>query len=356
MVGDGVNANVHSGWDDEKIKVTINVPSGLDDLELKLTSNLSSPISDESWGIDNFTIDLPSGSDVLSASSSDLSATGITATYDGSTKTLTLTKPEGGTAAEFEQVLRSVEFSNASDAPDPNTRTLIVSTTNSSSQTTEHDTAQFTVTRVNDQPAFDEFTSLNYTENDSAKAISPDAVIIDVDESTDFDGGYVLAQLIAGSEASDQLSILESGGISLSGNLVQYTVDSITTEIGAIDNSFDGVNQNDLKIHLSQHATHEATQALIRAIAYHNTSDDPSSGLSNNDRTVRFILNDGGNTSGIDPVDQADSALECSVDVSIIFTSVNDAPGLTYSVGGTWSEAISGDSDPLLVPKRCICE
>ena len=175
----------------------------------------------------------------------------------------------------------------------------------------------------------------------------PDVVIKDVDESTDFDGGFVLAQLIA-VRGLDQLSILESGGISLSGNLVQYTVDSITTEIGAIDNSFDGVNQNDLKIHLSQHATHEATQALIRAIAYHNTSDDPSSGLSNNDRTVRFILNDGGNTSGIDPVDQADSALVCSVDVSIIFTSVNDAPSLTYSVGGTWSEAISGDSDPLL--------
>ena len=27
---------------------------------------------------------------------------------------------------------------------------------------------------------------------------------------------------------------------------------------------------------------------------------------------------------------------------------MNDAPSLTYSVGGTWSEAISGDSDPLL--------
>ena len=63
--------------------------------------------------------------DTLSAT---VGATGITASYNSTTGTLTLSKAGGGSASAFQQVLRTVTFNNASDAPDPEARRLVVST------------------------------------------------------------------------------------------------------------------------------------------------------------------------------------------------------------------------------------
>ena len=63
--------------------------------------------------------------DTLSAT---VGSTGITASFNTTTAVLTLTKATGGTEAEFQQVLRTVTFNNASDAPNNTTRTFTVST------------------------------------------------------------------------------------------------------------------------------------------------------------------------------------------------------------------------------------
>jgi hypothetical protein len=63
--------------------------------------------------------------DTLSAT---VGATGITASFNSATGTLTLSKSGGGSAEAFQQVLRTVVFNNASDAPDPELRRLVVST------------------------------------------------------------------------------------------------------------------------------------------------------------------------------------------------------------------------------------
>jgi len=74
-------------------------------------------------------------------------STGITGSYNAITGLLTFTKAIGGTAAEFQQVLRTVTFSNVSDAPDPTNRNVTVSSLSSTL-----DTGSFTVTQVNDAP------------------------------------------------------------------------------------------------------------------------------------------------------------------------------------------------------------
>lgn len=82
--------------------------------------------------------------DILSVT---VGSTGITGSYNAITGFLTLTKAIGGTAAEFQQVLRTVTFSNSSDVPDPTNRNITVSSLSSTL-----DTGSFTVTQVNDAP------------------------------------------------------------------------------------------------------------------------------------------------------------------------------------------------------------
>ena len=94
--------------------------------------------------------------------------------------------------------------------------------------------------------------------------------------------------------------------------------------MGTIDSTLNGVNGQAIKITLNSAATFSASQALLRAIGYANTSDDPSSGLSNKNRTVRITLDDGGNTSGIGPVVREDASLSVSADVTINYTSINN--------------------------------
>ena len=51
-----IEPGVFRNWDDQKFRIDISVPAGITDLELNLSSNLTSAATDESWGIDNFSI------------------------------------------------------------------------------------------------------------------------------------------------------------------------------------------------------------------------------------------------------------------------------------------------------------
>ena len=299
------------------------------------------------WG----NTDLINFSDVLTANTTDLEDTGISASYDSANGRLTLTKAEGGTAEDSSACCAALSFGNSSDAPDPALRTLIASTENSQGVLSQQDTNTFSINRSNDAISFRGIETLNYSENEAAKAIVPAGEIVDVDRSIHFGSGFIKAEFIAGSEASDQLTILESGGISVDGNTVSFTLnDDSTVVIGSIDGALNGINNTALQVNLNNNATLAASRALLRAFAYHNTSDDPSSGIADadNNRSIRITVNDGGSTSGVDPISQQDAALEGSTDVTVAFTSINDAPELSFTASGTWTESNSGTADPLL--------
>ena len=254
---------------------------------------------------------------------------------------------EGGTAEEFQQVLRGVSFSNTSDAPDYRPEQSRHQR-NSQGTVSEHDTASFTINRSNDTISFDGIETLNYTENQAATSLIPNGQIIDVDRSKHFDGGFLQVEFLSGSEATDQLTILEKDGISVSGQDINFALNpDSTVVIGSIDGQLDGSNNTSLKINLNSNANLAASRALLRAIAYHNTSEDPSSGQPDNDRNIRITFNDGGSTSGVAPVDQATAALEGTTELTVAFTSVNDPPELSFDVSGNWQEVNSGDATPI---------
>ncbi|MFO1257960.1 MAG: DUF4347 domain-containing protein [Gammaproteobacteria bacterium] len=175
--------------------------------------------------------------------------------------------------------------------------------------------ANISVNAVNDAPTLSGAAqTLSYVENSGATAIDTVVTVADVDSGT-FNTGFVQAQITTNGAAEDQLSVLNIGNapcqIGVSGSTVSY----VGVAIGTIDGVLNGVNNTALKITLNNNASTAAVRALIRAIAYRNTSEHPST-LS---RTVTFTFNDGGNTG-------SGGALQTTRTATINITRANDAP------------------------------
>lgn len=184
------------------------------------------------------------------------------------------------------------------------------------------------ITQANDAPVMDALgASLAYLENGAASSIAPNTTVTDPD-SANFDGGSLTVGLGGTGTGSDQLSVLNvgtgAGQIGLSGANVSYESTTIGTMTG-------GVNGADLVINLNSVATQEAVQALARAIAFANNSDNPSTSA----RSVSFTLIDGDGTAA-GGKDTGSSA------ATVVVTSVNDAPVLASSAGNTAYTEVGG--------------
>ncbi|MCH5374180.1 MAG: Ig-like domain-containing protein, partial [Planctomycetes bacterium] len=153
------------------------------------------------------------------------------------------------------------------------------------------DTAWLTIREVNDPPIISGATDpVEYAENDPPLAAFAQVDVTD-DDSPDFQGGSLTASLISGGTLNDALSILQSGGILLSGGNVLYDGGSGAMLIGTF--SLQGLNLT-VNFTTSQ-ATPAAVQALARAVAFHNVSENPSAA----DRQLKLTIvdGDGGNDS-----------------------------------------------------------
>lgn len=163
---------------------------------------------------------------------------------------------------------------------------------------------------------------------------SQNALVSDTD-STDFDGGKLTVAIVTNNvTAQDVLTIVNQGNgagqIGVSGSVVSYG--------GVAIGSFTGGSLGAaLEISFNANATPAAVQALVRNIAFNNTSEDP---LTSVIRTVRFTLNDGDSTS-----------VSAASDVSVSVQSINDAPTLsttpqnsTYTENGAAVSLFSGTS------------
>ena len=147
--------------------------------------------------------------------------------------------------------------------------------------------------------------TLAYTENQPAQAIAPDAQLSDSD-SPNFDTGTLTVSFQANGEAADQLGIQNQGTGAGQIGVGAGTVSYENTQIGTFTGGANGAN---LVVTFDPDATPAAVQALIRAITYHSTSDNPGTGS----RTVNFLVSDGDGGSA-----QANAAVN--------ITAVNDAP------------------------------
>ncbi|MGE3592859.1 MAG: beta strand repeat-containing protein, partial [Arcobacter sp.] len=140
---------------------------------------------------------------------------------------------------------------------------------------------------VNDAPLLGgSASSPTFTENGAATLIDKTITITDL-EGTSYDSGYVAFKISQNAQVEDKLSILNVGGISLSGNNVTYG----GVIIGVVDSTYNGQNGKELRVNLNSNAYSSQVQALARAIAFSNPTDD----LSSNARTIEIKVSDGGN-------------------------------------------------------------
>uniref|UniRef100_UPI0035B2446B cadherin domain-containing protein n=1 Tax=Zoogloea sp. TaxID=49181 RepID=UPI0035B2446B len=159
-----------------------------------------------------------------------------------------------------------------------------------------------------------------YVENATA-IYDAGATVTDSDTSV-FTGGQLIYQITANGTATDELGIQNqgtgAGQIGLSGTNVTYG----GTTIGTYSGSF-GNGSTPLTVTLNGNASVAATQALVRAVTYRDTSDAPSA-LT---RTLSLTLSDGtGMTS-------------TPATISLAVVAQNDAP--VNAVPGAQSTPVS---------------
>jgi VCBS repeat-containing protein len=255
---------------------------------------------------------------------------GITFNYSGATGILTLT----GTAplADYEAVLRQVGFESTSDSP--GTSRQISWRVNDGSVNSAAAVTTVTVTPVNDAPVLDlngagggTSAILNYTENAAVTPIAPAATV--TDDSTDYNNAHLIITMTNGINAEDVLSIINqgtgAGQIGYSSGTITYEGVMIGTLLPSPMAPFPVLDIQFGAAAVSQ----AAAQALLHAIGYNNSSDNPTVSPA---RNVTFQLNDGdGNANGGAFLDTATATIN--------LTAVNDAAIITGTVTGDVTEA-----------------
>jgi hypothetical protein len=243
--------------------------------------------------------------------SADTTGTSIAASYDSGTGVLTLTGTD--TVANYEQVLRTIEYDNTSQDPDTTDRVLEV-VTNDGTADSNIGTTTIAMTADNDAPVLDldandssgssgaDF-STTFTEDGGAVTIADvDATFIDVDSSTLTSMTVTLTNRPNGGQES-------------------LSADTTGTSMSASYNSGSGV------LTLTGVDSIANYETVLRRIEYDNASNNPDT----TDRTITFVANDGEDDSNIGTA-------------TVVINPTNDAPVLDLDADDS-SGATGADYD-----------
>lgn len=261
------------------------------------------------------------GTDVFSAKSGQLSATdadsnttytygidggtisGSTVTKTGSYGTLTLNRTTGA--------YTYTPDSNAINALSSNVTEQFTFNVSDGSGSTDTKALVISIDSVNDAPLLGgTAVTQTYVENGSAVQVDSNITITDL-EGTSYDGGYISFSITANKESLDNLSVLNLGGITLSGSNVNYGGQTI----GTLDSVYNGQNGNDLRINLNSNAYSLDVQALARAVGFSNPSDN----FGTQSRAIEIKVNDGGDGGNT-------TARYSTKTVSVNLQAINDLP------------------------------
>ena len=218
--------------------------------------------------------------------------TGITFLWDPTLHALVLTG--ASSPANYQALLQTVAFQSTSDNPtdfdaSPQ-RTLTWFVSDGAAVTTT--TTTLDITAVNDAPQETVAASAAYTESGSPVTISPAAVASDVDNS---DLVFGVVRIVAGGFDGDVLTVngLQSG------------------TFAGIDFSYDaGLH----RLVFGGPAAVADFQALMRAVGFGSTSENPTNFGANPTRTLGWGLSDG---------DDYSSPAQTTI---VTITALNDAP------------------------------
>ncbi|MGD9623742.1 MAG: DUF4347 domain-containing protein [Arcobacter sp.] len=252
-----------------------------------LVSSVSNIYYTDTDGVDNFsnTTGKLTATDIDSGTTFTYGINGATLNGDGTVSkvgtygTLTINSSTG----EY----TFVPNSNAINALSSNVTETFTFNVSDGSGSSDSKVLTINIESVNDAPLLGgSASSPTFTENGAATLIDKTITITDL-EGTSYDSGYVAFKISQNAQVEDKLSILNVGGISLSGNNVTYG----GVIIGVVDSTYNGQNGKELRVNLNSNAYSSQVQALARAIAFSNPTDD----LSSNARTIEIKVSDGGN-------------------------------------------------------------
>jgi VCBS repeat-containing protein len=216
-----------------------------------------------------------------------------------------------GTAAQYETAIKSITFDNSTHNPNPENRNITISVSDGTAVSDTVSTIH--ITTVNDVPTV-HTDAVTFTEGDSATSVVSNLDLDDVDNST-----LSHAVVSVDVKANDVLSFTGTPPtgvtvtpIEVGGKVTGYTIDGV--------------------------ATIDQYKALIEAIKFNNTSDNPVAG----DRSVTVTVTDSGANG--DGVNGATSVIATG-NINVI--AVNDAPiighdGNGTDFGNTWNETLVG--------------
>ncbi|NJL22160.1 MAG: hypothetical protein HC895_17245, partial [Leptolyngbyaceae cyanobacterium SM1_3_5] len=233
------------------------------------------------------TIANPQTGDRFSVDSALAQSLGLSVVSGGSGLTIT----GAASVTNYQTLLRSLAYSSSSENPTEGNRTVRLQVSDGALSS---NIASWTVTvsSVNDAPVVSIAAApLTYTEGDAATAIDRLLTVADVD-SLRLDRATVT---IAANFAADQDELSVDSGLATSVGLTVANVGGVLT--------------------LSGQATIAQYQAVLRSVAYRNTSSNPTLG----DRTIQIVVRDEA---------QAESQLR---DRTIQVSPVNAAPVVTLT-------------------------
>jgi lipopolysaccharide export system protein LptA len=233
--------------------------------------------------------------DVLAANTT---GTAITASYNSSTETLTLTGSD--TLAHYGQVLDSVTFNSTSGNPDDSgsfpTRTVtwVVNDGSASFNLSTAQTETINVIAVNQPPTLTGVAaSASFTEEGGATTLSGNVTVADPNDTT-----------------------LASATVSITGGKFAGDGDVLATSTSgtSISASYDSANE---RLVLSGTDTLAHYQSVLDKITF-SAGENPTDYGSNPTRTLTWVLNDG----------HASNNLSTPQTETVNVTSVNDQPTL----------------------------
>lgn len=276
------------------------------------------------------------GQDSLEFANDGSTMGNITGSYDSGLGVLTLNSAGAtATTAQWQAALRTVTYSNSSEAPNETARTIRFIVYDGP-EVSAPATRTVTVTATNDTPQIINLdtNSVTFTENGPAVALDAlgDALVTDVDFTT-FNGGYLQVAISLGLvSAQDVLAFSTNGGLALSAGMTAGSTVSVNgTNVGTVISS--GASGENLIVHWNLATTTNAAEALLRSLVYTNLSDTPTT----NARSVYVEIADGVNSLGV-----------ATVSLSVVAT--DDVPTVTMSGGATtFIEGADMVSTPVVV-------
>lgn len=334
----------------------INAAAGIIDADITVT-DIDSPTYDGG----TLTVSgLVSGQDVVSLPASSAAVLGSIQLnganvehHDGAGWTVIGTA-SGGSGASFivtfnadadrtiaERVLENLTFANTSDNPTL-VRTLTYTLNDGGANPPLPSTIGVTIRLENDEPVLAaSVLGATYVEDDPAVAfISGTISVTDSDSPANFynSGSSVgtLAVSLAAYHPGDLFTVANvgsgAGQIGVSGATVSYGGSAFAT--------FTGGSGSDLVITFTSNAaTPSAVQALLAALRFSNTGDDPTVKGAEPTRAFEVVFNDGANTKD---ASSSTTALTASLSGTLNLTDENDVPVLDLD-GDNSSGAVLAD-------------